>query len=477
MQAIGYFSDLPRRPQDGQTRAGTLSQQNDAFLTYCTVHGAEPAASFLDTDLTGERPGFQQLLRYLDRPAQGFVTVVVRGFAHLGATPTEAARAYFQLTALGARVATPEQGDLTDRTVVQAWKQDAQAGGDPGARVRDAMRRRAVKGQALGRPPYGYRVGPDHRLELLEAEATLVRYIFRLHSQEGLGIRRIVKRLNAEGFRTRRDGNWSMVTIRDMLRNRAYLGTYARFGVKVPGSHPAIIAESDFHTVQDRMDSRRTPAKPARPGRYLLSGLVYCGDSDVRMIGVSRRQQWTRADGETVGRVYRYYQAESRTNQSVGDYHTRRADDLEAEVLRQLRGDTPCGVRPAVAAAGDARAVAAETAAHVVRTHGRQRQLDRRLAESLMLAAAGRLPAEKLRAVAAEVVEEHRILEEELVALQHRAQAQASDTGRRQRRERLLQRVRTEWDRIPFPERQAILHELIDRVVAYDDHVTTFLRP
>ncbi len=50
-----------------------------------------------------------------------------------------------------------------------------------------------------------------------------------------MGIRLIARRLNEEGLKTRRGGNWSMVSIRDILRNRVYLGTYSRFGVKRAG--------------------------------------------------------------------------------------------------------------------------------------------------------------------------------------------------------------------------------------------------
>ena len=100
-------------------------------------------------------------------------------------------------------------------------------------RVRAAMRRKAVKGEVLGRPPYGYKVGSARRLELVPEEAVVVRYIFRLYLQEDMGIRLIARRLNEEGLKTRRGGNWSMVSIRDILRNRAYLGTYSRFDVHV----------------------------------------------------------------------------------------------------------------------------------------------------------------------------------------------------------------------------------------------------
>ena len=45
------------------------------------------------------------------------------------------------------------------------------------------MRRKAVKGEVLGRPPYGYKVGNRRRLELIPEEAVVVRYIFRLYLQ------------------------------------------------------------------------------------------------------------------------------------------------------------------------------------------------------------------------------------------------------------------------------------------------------
>ena len=64
--------------------------------------------------------------------------------------------------------------------------------------------RKAVKGEVLGRPPYGYKVGARRRLELVPEEAVVVRYIFRLYLQEGLGIRLIARRLNEEGLNTSR---------------------------------------------------------------------------------------------------------------------------------------------------------------------------------------------------------------------------------------------------------------------------------
>src|SRR6185312_12958152 len=143
----------------------------------------------------------------------------------------------------------------------------------------------------------------------------------------------IARRLNEEGYRTRRDGNWSMITIRDILLNRAYLGTYTRFGVRVPGSHEALISAEEYRRVQDKMASRRTSGGERHLRQFLLSGMALCGYCGNRMIGVSRKQTWQRRKDGTQGEAeYRYYQCLSRTNQSMCDYHTRRAADLEEEV-------------------------------------------------------------------------------------------------------------------------------------------------
>jgi hypothetical protein len=125
-----------------------------------------------------------------------------------------------------------------------------------------------------------------------------------------------------------------MVSIRDILRNRAYLGTYSRFGVRVPGSHPSLVLSEDFRMVQDRLNARRTSYAPRVASQFLLSGMAHCGHCGNKLIGVSRKQSWKRQSGEKVSNSYRYYQCESRTNQSVCNYHTRRA--LETEVRAAL---------------------------------------------------------------------------------------------------------------------------------------------
>ena len=479
VRAIGYLS---RCGDDTDGGAPALTEQNAAFLEFCNEHGYEPAATFLDSMCEARRQGFAQLLDHLSEQRAGFIVVVVPAFAQLGGDANQSARAIVQLRARGAQVVSLAEGPLDETTMLDLWEQRQPR--ERGRQVRDAMRRRAVRGQALGRPPYGYCVGEDGRFEPVPQEADVVRYIVRMYLNEGLGIRRIAQRLNAEGYRTRRGGNWSMVTIRDLLRNRVYVGTYRRFGVSVPNNHEALILPEQFSQIEQKMVARRTApgvsagAAPgaAHGGQFLLSGFVWCGESGARMIGVTRRQRWNRADGETASGTYRYYQSGARTNQSVGEYHTRRADELEDEVLAHLRGERKSDPLPALALAGDANAVVAEATSALSKAQARLRALDRRLGQALDTASVGGGSMQTLREESTQIVDEYERAEADVERLRARLAAHTSDAQRRRRRDQLLAQVREGWDSLSFESRRALLAELVERVIVHEDGIQTILR-
>ncbi|MGQ9572513.1 MAG: recombinase family protein [Dehalococcoidia bacterium] len=467
MRAVGYFRETGGKQ--------SLAEQSRAFLDFCRENGYEAVATFLDsTAAGGEGAGYRQLVDLLkQQPGRGFTVVVISSLASLGRELREMARRYFQLASLGVQMMSLEDSADPGSTLLSLWgeKKDEQLG----QKVQAAMRRKAVKGEVLGRPPFGYRVGPRRRLEVVPEEAAVVRYIFRLYLRDGLGIRLIARRLNEEGVRTHRNGLWSMVTVRDILRNRSYLGTYSRFGVRVPASHPALISGDDFRRVQERLNSRRRERGKRRVSLFLLSGLAYCGYCGNKMIGVSRRQRWQRRDGSEKWAEYRYYQCESRTNRSLCDYHTRRAGDLEEEVRQALLGGEPLAV-PAISKAGDDAAVLQEAEARCQRLRGRLRRLDKRLEEYMSEAARGRLSAERMRALSMAVAAEELSLEESLAEAERFVRQQASAAERQQQKERAVARVREEWNRLSPQEKQALFGELLERVVVWDDRIQILVR-
>jgi site-specific DNA recombinase len=473
MKAVGYF-----REAHAGAKAGNLASQNKAFLSFCEHEGYDVAATFVepangdDSNGNGKRSGFRQLVEYLRRREKGFVVVVTPSLDGLGDDLKEAARRFFQIEGLGARVTFMASQTDAAHQILSAWA--ARGETSVGERVRAAMRRKAVRGEVLGRPPYGYKVGSRRRLELVPEEAVVVRYIFRMYLHEGLGIRLIARRLNEEGLRTRRGGNWSMVSIRDVLRNRVYLGTYSRFGVRVPGSHPALVAPDDFRAVQDRLNERRNNYGKRNPSQFLLAGLAQCGHCGNRMIGVSRKQSWQKRDGDKREGSYRYYQCESRTNQSVCDYHTQRAADLEEQVREQLAGlsgpDAFVHITPE-------SSVVAEWEGEAEQLRTRLRQMDRRLEDHLEAAAKSRISQEQLHKLGTAVAAERLSLEESLDETHERIRRQADASARKRERERALATLLDGWTELQFDQKRSLLRELVDRVVVLDDGIEVVLRP
>jgi site-specific DNA recombinase len=464
MRAIGYFRESAQRGE-------SLAQQNKAFLEFCEREGYEVAGSFVDVaSSNGHAPGFRQLVSFLRERDKGFVVVVVPSIEALGGDLRDAARRCFQIEGLGARLAPMTGTADPAAALVSAWTaQDANS--RLSDRVRAAMRRKAVRGEVLGRPPYGYKVGSRRRLELIPEEAVVVRYIFRLYLQEGMGIRLIARRLNNEDLKTRRGGNWSMVSIRDILRNRAYLGTYSRFGVRVPGSHPPLVSTDDFRLVQDRLNARRTSYAPRVASQFLLSGIAYCGHCGNKLIGVSRKQSWKRQSGEKVSNSYRYYQCESRTNQSVCGYHTCRADDLEARARQALSDAFTTG--SGFPQAGDDATVLAEQHQELERHRTRLRSIDRRIEGYLDATSKGRLAKEKMHHLSVTAAADRLAVEDAIEAAERRIEEHLSAADRRRGRENSVAHLLDAWDEMPFAERQSALRDAVERITVSDGQALT----
>lgn len=457
MRAIGYFRE---------TESESLAEQSEEFLEFCRGNGYEAAATFLDSRNEGGLPGFHQMVDFVRQQAgHGFLLVAVPSLKSLGVEPTEAAKRYFQLASLGVQTVSIEDGGDVSGPILEQWS-DYRRNGEVGEKVKNAMRKRAVTGVVLGRPPFGYRVGPKRRLVIVPEEGSIVRYIFKLYLKDGLGIRRIARRLNEEGLQTRRGGLWSMVTVRDILRNRAYVGTYSRFGVRVPASHAPLISPDDFSQVQERLDQRRTATGKRVVSPFLLSGIAFCGHCGNKMIGVSRKQKWTRRSDNSV-RVahYRYYQCESRTNRSLCDYHTRRAEDLEDDVRKALADPRKIkGWRDQ-----DPDEVAAEIESQIKTLKDRAKRLDKRLEKHLDSAASGSLDIEKLRSACLTLGAEQLRVEQKLAECGRLVELEESEKEARKERQRKLKKLREEWTTLSFEDKHELLRDVLSRIMVRDD--------
>ena len=221
------------------------------------------------------------------------------------------------------------------------------------AKIRDAIVAKASRGEVLGRTPYGYRAGSDGMLKPVEQEAALVQEIFQTyagpwHSPDskplgGLGMRAIARSLNERGQVTRTGRPWSALAISGILKNRTYLGTYSRYGVRIAGNHDPLV-DRDIFIRAETVTKSRTPVRKQRlEPPYLLGGVARCNLCGRGLFGLTRRRSWKRNDGTSVEKTYRYYECPSRNatreRTDLGPRHvSRSARDLELIVFNVIGG-------------------------------------------------------------------------------------------------------------------------------------------
>jgi hypothetical protein len=439
MPALGYRREPPR---DADPASPTIEAQGLAIAAECarrqldlTTMYSEPAdgSAYWHALIEDVTP----LAGTPDAP-----TIVLPSLEILAERARDRLLRAMQLHAAGVPILLANGERFTD-AITTAW--NARPESDRHSdRVREGMQRRALRGFALGRPPYGYRVR-DHKLEVEPDEAAVVQEIVRRYLEEGLGVRRLAALHNDRGLVTRQGRPWSATAVRDILRNQTYLGTSRRLGVIVSAAHEPILTRAQFEAVQRKMGERRTAPSEQTRREYLLSGLARCGYCGNRLIGVRRPG----AEGELI-----YYQCESATNQGRCGYHSRRAEDLEAEVrARVARQSADIELR------GDTSAMERD------RLDQRRRAVQREIDRSLTAWASGELSTQRLLAETARPALEDLVIERDIEALEGEAPAPPPSSGELQRQ------LLDGWAALGFEEQRALLRRLVSEITVTDDDV------
>ncbi|MBM4411151.1 MAG: hypothetical protein FJ037_07500 [Chloroflexi bacterium] len=431
--ALVYLRPLP----DAAPPLG-LSLQRAATSALINTEGYLLAGTHQDAPDAPGLPGFVALLETLataaDRP-----TVVLASAEVLGERALERAERLLALLAAGAAIrladaSTPEQA------LRAAW-----LGRAPDERrrerARESMRKRALRGQVLGRAPFGYAV-EGRNLVVDDLEAEVVRRIFGLYLDGHEGVRRITRLLNEDGIRTRLGKPWSAGSVRTVLRNPTYTGTYRRLGVVVTGAHPALIRRGQFEEAQARMARRRTAPAEQHRHAYLLAGLARCGYCGARLLGARRYVPG--------GEPRTYYRCASATNQGRCAYRSQRTEVLEAAVRDALvSGRLTVARKPSSPRTTEARRIA----------------LDREVAHTLERWVAGELTYRDVVRGAGQPALEATRLGAATLGTPERPDA-ATATAR----------LVSDWDRLEFAERRALLLDAVGEVVVRDRRVRVIRR-
>lgn len=179
--------------------------------------------------------------------------------------------------------------------------------------VKRGMEQKALRGEFLSAPPFGYRrIKHLQPIEIDTEEAEVITYIFsQYHS--GKSPFSIAQELNNRGVKTRFGNSMERRSIIYILKNPTYKG-YLKWScdaktIYKKADHKPIISESLFDEVQQKLLSNKKDSKPkSRPPesyKHWLSGIIYCsacGSVYTYSKGYDGRKNRFRCSGYTKGK-------------------------------------------------------------------------------------------------------------------------------------------------------------------------------
>lgn len=350
---------------------------------------------------------------------------------------------------------------------------------------RDTIRQRTMMGRHAavakgrwkgGKTPYGYRREGTTVIPY-PPEALVVRQIFQWY-MEGAGRRDIVNRCRDAGFPRPEGGKWAQWAVDRILDNAIYAGFVEMGGQTYEGTHEAIVPRDLFDQVRAKRLRSRADSTRHRTDRYLLTGLIYCGVCGNRMYGRHSRKAFD--SGKTWENDYYYcrtrlyqYDYEKADRRCDNGYH--RADEVEAEIVRQLSMigmDESIRQEETDAVLREGR-VQDRFEVELASIQGARDALDKRAQRWLDAFDQGAIDAAMLGSRLQGIQKEREALERQLDAL--RAELHARETREDAQSELLplLREIGPVWQAASKAERRSLVLQLVRRIVVNRDGSVT----
>ncbi|MEX1022411.1 MAG: recombinase family protein [Dehalococcoidia bacterium] len=157
--------------------------------------------------------------------------------------------------------------------------------------VSKGQRERAEKGLPIGPVPFGYITSEPGGVPATSTnEGRAVQIAFERRAT-GASYGEIARWLNAEGFETRgKNTLFTPFAIKDMLKNRFYLGVVKYRGEEINGQHEPLVDEELFERVRARRGGEPA-ARSMHGARGLLQGRLHCGHCGSKLHSERNRRE------------------------------------------------------------------------------------------------------------------------------------------------------------------------------------------
>jgi site-specific DNA recombinase len=314
----------------------SIPDQRAQLKSWCRNNGYDVVLEFVEAGASAvddRRPVFQQMIERACDGEHAFDAIAVHSYSRFFREAFEQEFYLRKLAKHGVKVISITQpvGDETEpiqammRKVIALF--DEYQSKENAKHVIRSMKENARQGFWNGATcPLGYRlveVGKrankvKKALAIDAVDAETVKLIYRLYlygdgKSGALGVKEVVKRLNAEGYRTPRGNTFGVGTLHKILTNPVYIGRWrfnlrsSRTGERKPEDEvvtipvPGIIEPDVFEQVQRQLRARspHVVAPRVTTGPILLTGLAVCA--------TCRGGMTLRTGTSSNGVVHRYY--------------------------------------------------------------------------------------------------------------------------------------------------------------------------
>jgi site-specific DNA recombinase len=346
--------DLSIPDQKSQAEAWCASHQLEIVAEYI-----EPGASATDD----RRAVFQQMIERACDGEHAFDVIVVHSYSRFFRDAFGQEFYLRKLAKHGVKLVSITQPLSDDQDPAQAMMRkvialfDEYQSQENGKHVLRSMKENARQGFWNGATcPLGYRLVEvekrgnkvKKKLDIDPIDAETIKLIFRLYlngdGDTALGVKEVVKWLNARGYRTPRGVTFGVGTLHKILTNPVYIGSW-RFNLRssktgewkpddeiVTIPVPAIIDPHTFEQVQRQLRARspKVAAPRVTTGPILLTGLAVCATCGGGMT--------LRTGTSSTGAVHRYYTCSAcmRSGKTACRGRSIRMDKLDRLVTEHL---------------------------------------------------------------------------------------------------------------------------------------------
>jgi DNA invertase Pin-like site-specific DNA recombinase len=278
MSAVGYFRVSTLEQASGNN---SLPTQERKFSAFCAQSGLTPLITFTDKESARsvERPQFQKMLTYCRQRHKDVSCVIVADLSRFARNVADQGQSIAALLNLGIKTVS------IDEPIVDNTAAGKLAAGMIGVfnqffsdslseKTRFRMDAGVKQGRWLWVAPLGYLNDiTSKRITVDKERAPLVVKAFFLVG-DGIPIGDVLRQVTALGLNTRKGRAVPKQTFSRMLRNPFYAGWIDNKGTRVKGLHEALISESLFTSVQERL-SGHAPHQMEHDD-FPLRGFIRC---------------------------------------------------------------------------------------------------------------------------------------------------------------------------------------------------------